>query len=150
LTVNGGKVKNKTKANVVVVSFFIALGSVILVAMAFSSATTMPGPVMQESLYPQVQGVSQNSGYCNVSLSILNTSPSSVTLDKIQMHGTSVATFINGTEIIDPSQMSYGLKSGDPLQVNLIAPIANYTPNATVAIVVYTPQAMYYVEAMLP
>ena len=46
--------------------------------------------------------------------------------------------------------MSYGLKIGDTLQVNLIAPIANYTPNATVPIVVYTPQAMYYQETILP
>jgi hypothetical protein len=103
-----------------------------------------------ESLTLNVQGVSENNGYCNVSLSIHNTSRSSVTLDKIQMHGASVVTFINGTEIIDPSQMSYGLKSDDTLQVNLIAPIANYTPNATVPVAVYTPQAMYYAEAILP
>ena len=118
--------------------------------MAFSGATPAPGPVIQESLNLQVQGVSQNSSYCNVALSILNTSPSSVRLTKIQMHGTSVVTFINGTEIIDPRQMSFGLKSGDTLQVNLIAPIANYTPNATVGITVYTPQAQYYEETNLP
>ncbi len=141
---------NKSKANVVVISFFIAFAVLILISMAFSGATPAPGPVIQESLNLQVQGVSQNSSYCNVALSILNTSPSSVRLTKIQMHGTSVVTFINGTEIIDPRQMSFGLKSGDTLQVNLIAPIANYTPNATVGITVYTPQAQYYEETNLP
>ena len=66
------------------------------------------------------------------------------------MHGTSASTYINGTEIIDPSQMSYGFKSGDTLQVNLMAPIANYTTNETVGITVYTPQAMYYQEVLVP
>ncbi len=141
---------NKSKANVVVISFFIAFAVLILISMAFSGATPAPGPVIQESLNLQVQGVSQNSSYFNVSLSILNQGPSLERLTKIQMHGTSVVTFINGTEIIDPSKMSYGLKSGDTIQVNLMTPIANYTPNATVGITVYTPQAQYYEETNLP
>ena len=142
--------KNKSKANAVVISFFIAFGIVILISMAVSSATPSPGPVQQESLNLQVQGVSQNSCYFNASLSILNQGSRLERLTKIQMHGTSVVTFINGTEIVDPSQMSYSFKTGDTLQVNLITPIANYTPNSTVGIIVYTPQAMYYVETNLP
>jgi hypothetical protein len=63
-------VKNKTKANAVVISFFIAFGMVFLIAMAFSSATPWTGVVIQESLNLQVQGVSQNYSYFNVSLLI--------------------------------------------------------------------------------
>ncbi len=141
---------NKSKANVVVISFFIVFAVLILISMAISGATPAPGPVIQESLNLQVQGISQNSGYFNVSLLIVNQGSSLQKLDKIQMHGTSVVTFINGTEIIDPNQMSYGFKSADTLQVNLITPIANYTPNETVAITVYTQQASYYQEINLP
>jgi len=60
------------------------------------------------------------------------------------MEGTSVLTYINGTEIIDPSQMSYDLNVSSTAQVNLMVPIANCTPNATIT--VYTPEAMYYQE----
>ena len=61
------------------------------------------------------------------------------------MEGTSVLTYINGTEIIDPSQMSYDLKFNSTAQVNLIVPNANYSPNASIA--VYTPEAMYCIIA---
>lgn len=142
--------KNKTKANAVVISFFIAFGILVLVALAVSSATPFcpwPGP---ENLYLKVQDVSQNNSYFNVSLLIVNQGPSLEKLDKIQMHGTSALTYINGTEIIDPSHISYNFESNDKLQVNLMTPVANYTPNATVGITVYTPQAMYYIETNLP
>lgn len=142
--------KDKSKANAIVISFFAALGILFLVCAAIPSATPSPGPVQQENLNLQVQGVSQNGSYFNVSLSILNQGYSSERLKEVQMHGTSALTFINGTEIIDPRQMSYGFKSGDTLQLNLITPIANYTPNETVGIVVCTPQAMYYQETSMP
>jgi len=103
------------------------------------------GRPLPESLDLQVQAVSENSSYSNVSLSILNCGSTSVRLDKIQLEGTSVLTYINGTEIIDPSQMSYNLKIGGTVQVNLIVPIADYSPNATIT--VYTPEAMYYQKA---
>ncbi len=61
------------------------------------------------------------------------------------MEGTSVLTYINGTEIIDPSQMSYDLNVSSTAQVNLIVPIANYTPNATIT--VYTPEGTYFQDA---
>lgn len=142
--------KNKSKANLVVISFSIAFGIVILVAMSISSATPMPGPVCQENLNLQVQGVSENGSYFNVAFSIVNQGSSLEKVDKIQIHETSALTYINGTEIIDPSHMSYDFKSSDTLQVNLMTPISNYAPNTTVAIVVYTPQAMYYIETNLP
>jgi len=141
---------NKTKANAVVISFFVAFGMVFLIAMAFSSATPMPGPVCQENLYLKVPDVSQNGSNFKVSLLIVNQGHSLEKVDKIQLHDTSALTYINGSEIIDPSQMSYTFKSNDTLQINLITPIANYTPNATVGITVYTPQAMYYQEINLP
>jgi len=103
------------------------------------------GRLLPESLALQVQGVSENSSYSNVSLSIINSGATLVTLDKIQLDGTSVLTYINGTEIIDPSQMSYDLKLSSTAQVNLIIPIANYAPNATIR--VYTPDAMCYQDA---
>jgi hypothetical protein len=118
--------------------------------MVNSSATPFfPGPY-PENLYLTVHGVSQNSSDYNVSLSILNQGPSLERLDKITLGGKSASTDVNGTVIIDPSQMSYGLKSGDTLQVNLMTPTANYEPNATAAITVYTSQAMYYVETNMP
>jgi hypothetical protein len=103
------------------------------------------GRPLLEPLALQVQGVPENWSYCNVSFSIVNTSPSSVTLDKIQIEGASVLTYINGTEIICPGQMSYDLNVRSTAQVNLIVPIANYVPNATIS--VYTPEALYYQDA---
>ena len=54
-------------------------------------------------------------------------------------------TYINGTEIIDPSQMSYNLNVNNTAQVNLIAPIGNYSSSARIE--VYTPEGTYYLEA---
>lgn len=138
----------------VISSIFIAVCIVIVVlgmtqlSAAQNSGMALwirQGRIMPEGLSLEVQGVLENSSYCTVSLSIINVSPNSESLTKIQMKGASVLTFINGTEIVDSSQMSYGFKSGDTLQVKLIVPIANYTSNAT--IIVYTPDAMYYTEA---
>jgi archaellum component FlaF (FlaF/FlaG flagellin family) len=106
------------------------------------------GRPLPESLFIQVQGVSENSSYSNVSLSIINEGSTLVTLDKIQMEGKSVLTIIDGTEIADPSQMNYTLEKSATAQVNLILPNANYYLNAS--IVVYTPEAMYYQEAAMP
>ena len=139
---------------IVISSIFVAVCVLCLVVgMAeLSAADNSPmaiaireGRPLPESLDLQVQAVSENSSYSNVSLSILNCGSTSVRLDKIQLEGTSVLTYINGTEIIDPSQMSYNLKIGGTVQVNLIVPIADYSPNATIT--VYTPEAMYYQKA---
>ena len=105
---------------------------------------------MPESLYLKVPDVSQNGGYFNVALSIVNQGGRLEKVDEIQLHGTSALTYINGTEIVDPSHMSYNFKSNDIIQINLITPIANYTANETVSITVYTQQAMYYQEVNLP
>jgi hypothetical protein len=142
-------VKDKSKANAIVISFFVAFGILCLVSTVVSSATPSTG-LGEENLYLKVQGVSQNGSYFNVALSILNCGPNLEKADKIQIHETSALTYINGTEIIDPNQMNCYVKSGDTLQVNLMTPIANYTPNATVGITVYTPKAMYYIETNLP
>ena len=138
---------------VVIASIFVA-ACVLCLAVGMAELSTADnsgmalwirqGRIMPESLALQVQGVSENSIYSNVSFSILNTGASSVRLDKIQIEGTSVLTYINGTEIIDPSQMSYDLNVSSTAQVNLIVPIANCTPNATIT--VYTPEAMYSQE----
>ena len=138
---------------VVIASIFVA-ACVLCLAVGMAELSTADnsgmslwirqGRIMPESLALQVQGVSENSSYSNVSFSIVNTGASSVRLDKIQIEGTSVLTYINCTEIIDPSQMSYNLNVSSTAQVNLIVPIANCTPNA--AITVYTPEAMYYQE----
>lgn len=146
--------KKSTAKKVVISSIFVAVCILCLVVgMAELSAVDdspmaiaiREGRPLSESLSLKVQGVSENSSYCNVSLSIINCSPSSVELDKIQMEGTSVLTYINGTEIIDPSQMSYNLIVSGTVQVNLIVPISSYTPNASIT--VYTAEAMYYQEA---
>ena len=83
-------------------------------------------------------------------MSILNCGSNLEKLDKIQIHGTSALTSINGTEIIDPNHMNYYVKNGDTLQVNLMTLIANYAPNATVSVIVYTPHVTYYIETNLP
>lgn len=141
--------KDKSKANAIVISFFVAFGIVCLVSTAISSATLSTG-LGEENLYLKVQGVSQNGSYFNVALSILNCGSNLEKLDKIQIHGTSALTSINGTEIIDPNHMNYYVKNGDTLQVNLMTLIANYAPNATVSVIVYTPHVTYYIETNLP
>ena len=145
--------KKSTAKKVVISSIFVAVCILCLVVGMAELSAVDDSPMaiairegaIVESLSLKVQGVSENSSYCNVSLSIINCSPSSVELDKIQMEGTSVLTYINGTEIIDPSQMSYNLIVSGTVQVNLIVPISSYTPNASIT--VYTAEAMYYQEA---
>lgn len=137
--------KNKSKITIIVISFFVAFSVLIIISMVISSATPATTHCWSESLDLTVQGVSQDSSFSNVSLSIFNCGATSVRLDKIQMEGTSVLTYVNGAEIIDPSQMSYNLNFNSSAQVNLIVPNANYTPDAT--IIVYTPEAMYYQRA---
>jgi hypothetical protein len=153
-------VKSTTK-KVVFSSIFVAVCVLgVAVSMAEILATDnspmaiaiREGRPLPEALFLKVQGVSENDGYCNVSLSIINSGlspvtcePSAVTLDKILMEGTSVLTYINGTEIINPSQMRYTLNVNSTAQVNLIAPILNYS--STAGIEVDTPEGMYYIEA---
>jgi hypothetical protein len=138
---------------VVIASIFVAVCVLCLVVGMAELSTTdnslmaiaiREGRPLPESLALHVQGVSDNSSYCIVSLSIRNSGATAVRLDKIQMEGTSVLANVNGTEIIDPNQMSYNLKIGGTVQVNLIVPIANYSPNATIT--VYTQGAMYYYQ----
>jgi hypothetical protein len=147
-------VKKSNAKKVVISSIFVSVCVLCLVVgMAELSAadnspmaiTIREGRPLPESLSLNVQAVSQNSSYSNVSLLIINCGATSLSLYKIQVAGTSVLTYINGTEIIDPSQMSYNLEIGGTMQVNLIVPIANYSPNATIT--VYTPEAMYYQKA---
>lgn len=150
LTLKAKAMKNSTA---VVICVFVAAGCIVSLGLnqiVVSQNSGMAlwirqGRIMPEALSLKVQTVSENSSYCNVALSIVNCSPSSTTLDKIQMEGTSALTFINGTEIINPSQMTYNLRSGGTVQVNLIIPNANYASNASIT--VYTPDAMYYTEA---
>lgn len=136
----------KSKATNIISICIIAVGVAcllfIVIAPQISAITNPPIRMPPESLSLNVQGVTENNGYCNVSLSIINCGATLVRLDKIQMEGTSVLTYINGAEIINPSQMSYDLNINTTVQVNLIVPMSIYAPNAS--IIVYTPEAMYY------
>jgi hypothetical protein len=147
-------VKKSTGKKVVLSSIFVAVCVLsLVVGMAeISAADNSPmaiaireGRPLPEALALKFMEVSENSSYCNVTFSIVNWSPSSVTLDKILMKGASPSTYINGTQIVDPCQMSYNLQKDGTVQVNLILPKANYYPPA--CITVYTPEAMYYQEA---
>ena len=92
--------------SVCVLSLVVGIANVLSTDNSVMAIAMREGWVLPESLNLRVQGISENSGSSNVALSVINCSPYSVTLTKIQMEGTSVLTFINGTEIIDPNQMN--------------------------------------------
>lgn len=108
---------------------------------------------LPESLELHVQGVTKNNDFYNVSLSVTNVGPSIAQIDKVQAVKSNAIPYENITDAgvyYDGAQahgganiIKYDLGCNGTLQVNFIIPTTEYIPGTT-AVIVYTPQFLYY------
>ena len=86
---------------------------------------------------PNIEGVTKNNGYYNITLAFINVTDSE-TLDNILVNPQSSKTmtdstfYLNGTAINQQEPVSCNLKSGDNLQINLTLPCTEFPSGSTI------------------
>ncbi len=127
----------------------IALICIICVAAALTSSlltadylyrprsSGVPDSHIQD--FPNVEGVTKNNGYYNISLAFINVTDNE-TLENILINPQSSKTvadstfYLNGTAISQQDPVSCSLKSGDSLQINLTLPVTEFASGSTITL----------------
>jgi hypothetical protein len=146
----------------------LAIGAVCLLCIGFApqiSAITNPSIRMPpESLQLNPENVTLNDSYYNISEAVLNTGATATLLQKFLVYSlTNASEGISATKENSPdmtvyfngtaenwNQLNYNFKSGDNLQVNCLIPSTEYASNTTMSATIYTSQAIYFTEFLLP
>ena len=104
---------------------------------------------------PCVQSVTKNDGYYNISVVFSNVSDSE-RLENIlinpqsQKNITNLTACLNGTELNMMDSISYNLKSGDSLQINLRFPCTEYASGTTITLCIMGDTFGYNEPVILP
>jgi hypothetical protein len=159
---------NESTGKHVVSAVVLVMGVLIFLCIAFApqiyAYANPPIRLPVPTLCVQVEGVTQDNGYYNASVTLMTTK--ATLLQKLRLSpaensskGTTVSketspdlkVYFNGTAV-NPNELCCDLKSGDNLQVNFLIPRANvnYTSGTLMSLAITTQTEHHFTTFSLP